>query len=168
MDFGGDLKTLAPSSIFQICRLSSLNGLLKLIAVHKVASLYFVKGELIYATFDTYKKKKLGEILVEKKLITENQLISALWAFQHKKEYQRIGQILVERGYLERDALVSVMQEQMRQVIYDVLTWEEGHFFFFKDVSPEDGDILLDVNMDCLMLEAFRRADEKKVCEAVT
>lgn len=163
MDFGGDLSILGASTIFQIFKISSLTGQLKLMAAQKVASLYFRKGELTYATFDVHQKKKLGEILVEKNLITKRQLMSALFTFQKPGNGKRLGQILVDQGFLDQEDLIDVIQEQMREVIYDVLTWETGVFIFFEGVQPVDDDILLDMNLDFLMLEAYRRLDEKRL-----
>ena len=54
--------------------------------------------------------KKLGEILVEKGLITQKQILTALK--KQKKEGGRLGSILVELGYISDDDLISVLSEQ--------------------------------------------------------
>lgn len=161
MDFGGDLKVLDPPTVFQMFTLSRLTGLLRFITPHNVASCYFKNGELLYATMDT-QKKKIGRFLIEKECISEEQLNEALREFMTKEGNERVGHILIERGYLDKKALASAIQEQMKEVVYEVLLLKEGQFIFFKDVEPKDEDILLDVKLDHLILEGLKRLDEAK------
>jgi two-component system OmpR family response regulator len=161
MDLGGNLSILDPSSIFQLLNMSAMTGELKLVTVDSVASFYFKEGELVYATTDK-KKKKLGRFLIEKGRITEEQLYEALKEFWLHQGNKRIGNILIEKGFLERDLLVDAIQEQIKDVVYSVLSWNEGQFIFFRSVEPRDEDILLDVKMDHLILEGLKRLDESK------
>ncbi|MCD6378819.1 DUF4388 domain-containing protein [bacterium] len=159
MDFGGDLAVLDSSIVFQMVNIAKLTGKLKLITVNNVASLYFDKGELIYATIDTG-KKMVGEILIEKNLINENQLTSALNESRHNGVKKRIGDILIEKGDIDYEVLVSVIQEQIKMVVYTVLDWTEGQFAYFNGSRTENEDILLDVKLDHLLLEGLKRLDE--------
>ncbi|RJO65146.1 MAG: hypothetical protein C4540_02125 [Candidatus Omnitrophota bacterium] len=57
-------------------------------------------------------KTKIGEILVQKGVITHEQLQEAL-AFQHSQgQGKRLGQILVELGHLDRDELCLALAVQ--------------------------------------------------------
>jgi len=159
MDLGGDLSVLEPSTIFQLMNMSGLTGELKLITADNVASLYFREGALIYATIDT-RRKKLGKFLIEKGWLTEEQLAKALRDFSSGEGQRRIGNILIAKGYLEHDSLVAAIQEQMKEVVYEVLAWTKGQFIFLKGVLPGDEDILLDVKLDHLILEGLKRLDE--------
>jgi len=159
MDFGGDLSILEPSIIFQIMSISHITGELKLVTADNVASLYFKEGELLCATIDT-RKKKLGTFLVEKGWITEEQLGAVLREYKSKGRGERIGNLLISRGYLGSQALVAAIHEQMKEVVYEVLSWKRGQFSFFHGVLPLDEDILLDVKLDRLILEGLRRLDE--------
>ncbi|MCK4236370.1 MAG: DUF4388 domain-containing protein [Candidatus Krumholzibacteria bacterium] len=159
MDFGGNLTTLEPSMVFQILSISGLTGALKFVTLGNVASFYFERGELIYATIDT-RKKKIGRFLIEKGLITEEQLGEVLEEFMSKEGDERIGHILIDREYLDYDTLVSVIQEQMKEVVFEVLSWKEGQFMFLNGVQPENEDILLEIKIDHLILEGLKRLDE--------
>jgi len=161
MDFGGSLSVLEPSILFQIMSFSGLGGELKLVTSDNVASFYFREGALMYATIDT-RKKKLGEFLIEKELITEDQLQKVLREFRSKKGRGRLGNILISRGYLDYNSLVSALQEQMKEVVYEVLSWKEGQFVFMIGAFPQEEDILLDVKLDSLILEGLKRLDEAK------
>jgi type IV pilus assembly protein PilB len=56
-------------------------------------------------------KKKLGELLVELELLSEEQLQAALMI--HKKTAKRLGQIIVEEEMISEDALVEVLSKQL-------------------------------------------------------
>jgi len=159
MDFGGDLAVLDPSMVFQVTNLCGLTGRMKFITVDNVASCWFKEGDLLYATIDT-RRRKIGEVLVEKKMITKQQLDEALEESRSRKKKTRIGNILIEKGHLDFETLVSAIQDQMKEVVYEVLPWKKGQFVFFSGVEPEHEDILLDVRVDHLILEGLKRMDE--------
>ncbi len=161
MDFGGDLSVLDPSVVFQIMSFSGLTGEIKFVTHGNVASFYFKKGELVYATIDT-RKKKLGKFLVEKGWLTEEQLAKVLRDHTMSEGRGRIGHALIERAYLDYNTLVQAIQEQMKEVVYEVLSWRTGQFIFFRDVIPHDEDIYLEVKLDHLILEGLKRLDEAK------
>jgi hypothetical protein len=159
MDFGGDLSILEPSIVFQIMNISLITGELKFVTVDNMACLYFKEGALLCATIDT-RKKKLGKFLIEKGWITEDQLSKVLREFKSKGNRERIGNLLIAHGYLDYHSLAAAIQEQMKEVVYEVLSWKQGQFTFFHGVLPKDEDILLDVKLDHLILEGLKRLDE--------
>jgi hypothetical protein len=161
MDLGGNLSVLDPPSIFQLLNMSAMTGELKFVTADEVASFYFKEGQLIYATKEK-QKKKLGRFLIEKGWITEDQLYDALKDFWTNEGSKRIGNIMIEKGYFEKESLVEAIQEQIKEVVYSVLSWQDGQFIFFRGVEPRDEDILLDVKMDHLILEGLKRLDESK------
>jgi hypothetical protein len=159
MDFGGDLSILEPSIVFQIMSMAGSTGQLKFVSPENVASFCFKGGELIHATIDT-RRKKLGEFLVERGWITQDQFSRALAEYLPSRAPGRIGNHLISRKYLTRDTLVMAIQEQMKEVVYEVLAWKQGQFVFMNGVLPHDEDILLEVKLDHLILEGLKRIDE--------
>lgn len=57
------------------------------------------------------RKKKLGQILVEKKAITTDQLEKALEI--QKSSGQRLGRILIKLGYITEEELLDILEEQL-------------------------------------------------------
>ena len=161
MDLGGNLSVLDPPSIFQLLNMSAMTGELKFVTADEVASFYFKEGQLIYATQEK-QKKKLGRFLIEKGWITEEQLYEALKDFWTNEGNKRIGNIMIEMGFFDKESLIEAIQEQIKEVVYSVLSWQDGQFIFFRGVEPRDEDILLDVKMDHLILEGLKRLDESK------
>lgn len=78
-------------------------------------------------------RKKLGEVLVERQLITQEQLRDAL---QHQQRHpMRLGAALVARGHLSESQLVSVLGSILRVPVvglYDLLPEAEA----LKLVAP--------------------------------
>ncbi|MBW1926011.1 MAG: DUF4388 domain-containing protein [Deltaproteobacteria bacterium] len=58
--------------------------------------------------------------------------------------------------------MVSVVHEQIREIVFEVLTWRKGHFVYRDKVYPESEDILVDERLDYLILEGLARLDEEK------
>ncbi len=56
-------------------------------------------------------KKKIGELLLEEKLITEEQLTEALEA--QKMTGQKIGQVLISKGFVKEEDLYKILSEKI-------------------------------------------------------
>jgi len=56
-------------------------------------------------------RKKIGEILLEKKLITEEQLMDALET--QKMTGQKIGQVLINKGHIKEEELYKILAEKI-------------------------------------------------------
>lgn len=63
-------------------------------------------------------RKKIGEILLERKLITEEQLMEALET--QKMTGQKIGQVLVSKGIIKEDELYKVLAEKIDRKYIDL------------------------------------------------
>lgn len=159
MDLGGDLSVLEPSVVFQVMNMAGITGEIKFVTPESVASFYFRSGELIYATIDS-RKTRLGEVLVERGWISQEQLDAALREHATAKRRGRIGNTLIARKHIDYETLVKAVSEQIKEVVYEVLAWKHGNFILMKDVLPKDEDILLDVKLDHLILEGLKRIDE--------
>ena len=58
------------------------------------------------------KRKKLGEILTETGLLTEDQLRQAL--LSQKKTGVRLGQYLIQQNLVQEDQLIDVLSRQLK------------------------------------------------------
>ena len=79
-------------------------------------------------------KIRLGDLLVQKGLITENEVAIALKKQQELKskgEYKKLGEILVDLGFIEEKVLLTALSEQLgldfvnlyaEKIDYDLLT----------------------------------------------
>jgi MSHA biogenesis protein MshE len=75
----------------------------------------------------TRKKIRLGDLLVESKAISEEQLQSALQ--EQKKTGRKLGRVLVENGYIQEDKVLEVLSRQLGIPYIDL-----KHYKFNPDV----------------------------------
>lgn len=58
-------------------------------------------------------QKYLGDILVEKKVITREKLTAALKMREKSSYNERLGEILVRLGYVKSDQIIEALNEQL-------------------------------------------------------
>ena len=64
------------------------------------------------ATAPRPRKARLGDLLLENKVISKEQLETAL--ADQRKSGRRLGRVLIENGYLTEDALLDFLSRQLR------------------------------------------------------
>ncbi len=67
-------------------------------------------------------KVRLGDLLVEKKLISENQLQAAL--AEQKKSGRKLGRVLIDHGYVDEEAMLRILSTQIGIPYVDLQTFE--------------------------------------------
>ncbi len=156
-DLMGNLTVFPPTSILQMLNLSEATGELKLTSGRNAAHVFFEGGRIAYAGIKK-RSLKLGEYLVSQGVVSKSALDDAL---RQKNKLKRLGDCLIETGAVSREALSDAVQTQIREVIFEVLRWQDGRFVFASGKKPENEDILIDVPLDHLMLEGLIRMDEE-------
>jgi MSHA biogenesis protein MshE len=73
------------------------------------------------------KKVRLGDLLIEHKLISQAQLEQAL--VEQKKSGQKLGRVLINDGYVTEDQMLEALSEQLKIPFIDLL-----HYKFNPDV----------------------------------
>lgn len=86
--------------------------------------------------------KLLGEILLESRLITEEQLHEALSKQKDSREKDKLGSILIDLGYLKESALQKALdQYDIRQKFIEVL-------LNYKFLTREELDLAYDMSLN--------------------
>jgi CheY-like chemotaxis protein/tetratricopeptide (TPR) repeat protein len=98
----------------------------------------------------------LGQILVDRKLITDKALSDSLARMKTEKRQQ--GQILVEMGALSPHNLQRALIEQVETKLLEVFEWPDGKFMFKEgDTGESLGARRLERPPAALILEGIRR-----------
>ena len=151
--FQGDLSLLSAVNLFQLIGLASLSGHMKMSCARNSIHFVFSDGKLSYAS-SRVGHKKIGQSLLDSQLITTDQLKSCLAEQKTAEKWQKLGSIAVKNGYLRESHLTDLFYEQLKQAIFEVITWEEGKFTFV-DTSPlTEEDIVLEENIEPLLMQA--------------
>lgn len=154
----GNIGVIELNTIFQFFDYASSSGELRIASQQNNASFFFQEGKLIFGALSV-NQKKIGDLLVESKLITEPQLSLCLDLHAKNGKRRRLGDILVKKGFVEFEQLAEVLKSQAREAFFTTLSWKEGMFFFYADQHPSKDEILLNDRIDRLLLEGVVRMD---------
>jgi len=97
----------------------------------------------------------LGQILLEKRLITGDALAVSVQRMQAEKRQQ--GQLLIEMGALSPYNLERALVEQLESKLFEIFAWPDGKFLFKAGDSAPAGASRLERPPAALILEGIRR-----------
>ncbi len=161
MSLVGRLEDLSLADILQIISLSKRSGTLTISKKEGEGYIYFNRGQVIYAS--VYNKKKLGELLVDKNIIKEEELKRALQRQEERGMKEPLGTILIEMGLTLPGQLEQIVKTHIIEVIQEFLNWDTGSFtFVLRDEGLDKREILFKNGMstEFMLLERARLQDE--------
>jgi glycine/D-amino acid oxidase-like deaminating enzyme len=156
----GDLAHFFPSEVLQLLQLAQATGRLELERGGERAELFVERGRPVFAR-TSGGVVKAGQILVHRGAVSSEALERAL-AEQRARPGQRLGAILVASGTATPEQIQSAVSEALRRIVYGLLLWREGTFRFRPGDQVGSEDVKLDLDLDRLILEGLRQADEAR------
>ena len=164
----GSLRDVSVADVLQFIHIGRRTGTLDLVRAGEKARIGFHAGSLVSA--ESPGTPRLGEVLVERRLITRRQLDAAMVVQSHATEPRSLGQILVSTGAMPADTLRTVVEEKIRHAVGEVLLWDSGTFEFTAGDPTAAAEVLLHprevlpdaaLNTQMVLLEASRIFDER-------
>jgi hypothetical protein len=170
----GDLEHFQPAEILQLLQLAQATGRLELArsdasgpgparsasAGSETVDIHFEQGRPVCARTSGH-SVRTGEILVHRGHVTRAALEGALEAQRHG-DAAPIGQVLAGRGATVPARVAEAVHESQRRILYGVLLWRAGRFRFLAGERAVT-DLPLDLDLDRLILEGLRLADQARV-----
>lgn len=169
----GDLGRFQPAEVAQLLQLAQATGRLELSRsapgapggpgagrVAETVDVFFVEGRPVFAR-TSGQSVRTGEILVHRGHVTAEAVIGALES-QRRGTRKRIGEVLAENRAVAPEQVVQAVHECVRRILYGMLLWREGRFRFYAGEYAEDNDLPLDLDLDRLILEGLRLADQTR------
>lgn len=160
----GDLAHFFPSEVLQLLQLAQASGRLELQREDERVDLYFERGRPVFARTSGL-AVRAGEILMHRGQAQPQQVARALER-QRAEPHRRLGQLLVESGDVDPDHVREAVHEVLRRIVYGVLLWRSGSFRFLPADVAVGEDIQLDLDLDRLILEGLRLADQERAARA--
>ena len=157
----GDLAHFFPSEVLQLLQLAQAVGRLELSRGNERVDLWYERGRPVFVRTSGLSVRS-GDMLVHKGSVTPQALERALER-QQAEPGRRVGQLLVEQGDTSREQVIEAVQEVLRRIVYNVILWRDGRFRFLPGEAAEGEDITLDLDLDRLILEGLRLADQERV-----
>lgn len=149
----GDLAGVGLSPLLKELNRKGLTGILTLKKGKVKKSIFMRDGSPIFAS-SNLKKDRIGEMLVAKGIISQEQLEEALREI--KETGKRMGAVLVEKKWLGAEQLFEVVRDQVLSIIYSVFTWGEGEYHFRKDDLSGDEVINTKLNLGLVIFDGFK------------
>jgi Flp pilus assembly protein TadD len=152
----GDIKTFHLLDVLEFLRLQSKSGSLVISSRGGAGVMRMVRGRITSASAPGI--KRLGEALVEQRLITVAQLERALARQQEDKE-EALGTLLLRDGALLGGQLADVVLRQIMSALEAMLGWTEGAFSFHGSDDEEPPPISFDTQE--VALKVLKARDER-------
>ena len=156
----GDLGHFFPSELLQLLQLAQASGRLEIERGEERVDLFFERGRPVFARTSGI-AVRAGEILQHRGLVSP-ELLARTLELQRLSPNRRIGALLVEAGAVSPGQVRDAVHEVLRRIVYGVLLWREGRFRFLPGDGGVGEDIQIDLDLDRLILEGLRIADQER------
>ena len=167
----GDLHAIAMSEILELLAAESRSGILRVVNTEKNArvELYFRAGRIDFAAAVGVAEELLfGRFVIDDGELPEERLAEVLASRARATgPLPPFGADLVARGLISPDARLRAMVRQTSELAYETLRWQTGFFQFrlTDKLPPLAREAALQLNVDRMLLEGYRRVDEWRVIE---
>lgn len=169
----GDLAVISMNEVLELLQEQSQTGTLAVVNQQSGArvELSFRAGRLDFAAAAGVAEEfLLGRFVVEAGDVTPEALAAVLdERARATTKPPLFGADLVARGLLGEAGLTRAMIRQTSELAYETLRWTGGTFAFRRLAPDELPDLArraaLEISLDRLLLEGFRRVDEWRVIE---
>ena len=162
--FAGTLKRTPLARVLQRLYASRSSGSLLLLRDNVKKIVLFSDG-YPFSVRSNLLGECLGQILLEKKLITGEVLSASVARMQKEKRQQ--GQILIEMGALSPYNLQRALVDQVEAKLLEVFAWTDGKFMFKASDEMSAGTTRLERPPAALILEGIRRHYDEARQESV-
>lgn len=142
MSLVGNLEELGLGEILQLISLSRKTGVLSLHSGGHEGTIVFKQGLVVKALSST-SRMGLGEILIQRGVITPDTLSKALELQKERGFSEHLGIILSKRFSVVHETIEEVVREQIEQLVLSLFTWLEGTF----DFEPQDNIEAIDAGI---------------------
>ena len=160
MDLQGSVEKFTLPEIFQLLAAGRKSGTLGIQREDSIVMIYFEAGDITYG-YGPRQTFHLGRLLTERGKITPEQLQEAVETQARTENTKRLGAILIEKGLVDRADLEGVVRDQIKELLYSLLSWQSGSFKFYENQFPTDEEIKLTLSVEDVILEGLRRMDEQ-------
>jgi tetratricopeptide (TPR) repeat protein len=157
----GDLNGFKLFDVLEFLRLQNKTGSLVLSSPQGVGVIRLTEGAITSASAPGV--KRLGEALLERKLIDRAALETALgrqeMARMSEDDPEALGAVLLAEKLIERGPLSKAVFQQILDAMAPMVDWDEGAFSFHSGSADESPPISFSVQQ--VVLELMRQTDER-------
>ena len=153
----GMIANFAVSDILLGLQRSGKTGQLHLKSGKVQKTVYFLRGDIVFAS-SSLREDWLGEMLLREKKITREQFDQS--SERMKESGRRHGTVMVEMGILKPKDLFESVTRSVEQVIISLFGFKSGEFIFKEGPLPEEGSITLRLSAANLIYRGIRELED--------
>ena len=163
----GDLAAIPLAEILQLLQLQRQTGLLTTFDAKTEVQVALRDGLVDLATSrGAADEFRIGRYVLELGKLDRAQLDDFIKKERASGRQRLLGDALVAEGILTRDDIVTALQRQTSELIYDVLRWTRGRFVFDHGATRTEANAAqLGLPVASIVMEGFRRVDEWRLME---
>ncbi len=155
----GYVESIGVADMFSTFNMSQRTGALAFLMDDVEKTVFFEKGEILFATSNA-QNDRLGNVLLHLGKLTAGQLREAEGTLTPGT---RFGHHLVQKGFLAEKEIYTVIKHQVEEILFSLFTVTEGVFLFFEDAGVEEDLVQFTLNTQNILMEGFQRVDEWKL-----
>lgn len=164
----GDLALIPVAEVMQLLQMQRQSGVLRVRnrETDRTIAISLREGsiDLVQSISGSPEEFRIGRYFVELGAARREEIEQA--ALSSRREGRALGEELVRTGLVTEEARRSALEKQSTELVYDLLRWTEGRFWFIKEPPlPGAEDASLRLSVPAVLLEGFRRVDEWRLME---
>lgn len=149
----GRLVDVSLPEMLAFLKVSKKTGVLSVVQTGVRKALYFLDGNVVFAA-SSLSQDRLGEVLLRGARISADEYLRLS---QRIRGGQRLGKALIESGVLAPKDLWWGIEQQVREIVWSLFTWEDGSFQFEESDRPRVEKIRIHLEVESLIVEGIRR-----------
>ncbi len=157
--FQGPLAENPLPEVLQKIHYYKVPGVLRVSREDGHKQIFISGGEIIFAT-STFPGDRLGEFLLDRARITQEQY--DLSVARMKETGRRQGAVLVEAGVLTAQELYEAVKEQVMAIVWSLFDWTDGEITFKVGKFKEDEVIKLSLDTRAAILRGIKGMKDPK------
>jgi hypothetical protein len=155
----GIIEGFGIADLFSVLNMTQRTGVLTLRCKGMVKSIYFRKGEIVFAS-SNLPEDRIGYILYKTGKVSKESLEAAEKSMTRSI---RFGALLLQKQLITPKNLWWGVKYQIEEIVYSVFNFDKGDFFFIEGDLAEEDLVKFSLNTQNLLMEGFRRLDEWKI-----
>lgn len=132
----------------------------KMAAGAERARVSFKTGKLIYAALNGQDSNLIAVLNKAGKLTDEQARIIRERA--KNTSDKALAMLLINANYVTQRDVVNSIQQHTLDIVYNLLTWNQGPFRFEDDIQPAADRILVPIDLENVIIEGSRRIKENE------
>jgi hypothetical protein len=150
----GDIETSSVPELLRSFLTSGESGILTVRNGDDAKTVFVDQGRIVSASSNN-PDERLGESLLLRGKITARQYVEAS---KEIRPGRRLGAILVDMEAIESEELLPAVEQQVKEVVLDLLTWTRGDYSFVIKDLDQGRLVPLNMSMENLILDGIRRS----------